>query len=1004
MKSVVNRYWKWVFLLVIALPILLFGQDYRNARNEAQILMNQYQQRLKGELSKPYAKVDRGVGIMDRGELSNVTSNFGVVSSFHLFAPAMHWPSWANFRHQYCFGLELLVGVHGDVVTSISDISSVAENYDWEAKDGSLGNLFSGNVTASDGTPILASSDNQETWPMGSDGQPFWPGPFRLNPETGQQVPGEFVSERDIYSEYTDQNNLNGPYGLEVHQVSYSFSRSYARDFLIFDFRIINTSDSTLDSVYVGYMTDFKVDFDSHDHLRFVSLEKGSPRNLVYLWDADPNEGNWDITGYIGFLMLTTPRNKGITDFHYFDNIYEPNTNEQIWEIMSSDTSGRHITVSNFFHGSNRRIDDDALADDMDPTGQKLGTDFVFIVSTGPLTMQPHDTLRSAFAVVLGENETEMRANAEMVLHMAENSYLGPNAPRPPILQASAGNGRVTLTWDGTPSETSRDLLSGLMDFEGYRLYRSEDFGQSWGTPITDEKGNLIGYVPIAQFDLNNNVSGRDPNSNFFLGSNTGIRHTFVDSTVYNGKEYWYAITAYDRGDPTTGVPALESPMGQTPEEVNVVSVIPSALATDLETPMIPQGDSLPPLGGPCDSRLAVQIIDPSQLTGHTYRVTFNDAGYQFVADDEGNPDTLITTTLNLIDVTTGDTLLFNQPLLNETGDNIPVTDGFRVLAQDAEPEVTFIGWTKVQGDTCTFEWRAHRWENFANHPWAGPEAIYTSDDIRLTVDYSGGSYLTWFDMYYDEVLADTVHPWIPLRVEVINDPNHPIDISSTSYLGEYEIQADPSWHNAHYSPLGWDLEPGGKGYNPNTPLWAYLWPDVLIPEREIYDPRTGYTRHVGLFILTQNYPEQYLNQYAQLVQRTPVKPQQGDEFTIRTRKLFRSEVYYEFTVPEPTARRRKADLNQIKVVPNPYIVRAGWERSQFEGRIQFTHLPGECDIEIYTTAGDHVITLHHNGLYDYEFWNLQNKAGVNVAYGLYLFRVKTPEGDEYTGKFVIIR
>ncbi len=134
------------------------------------------------------------------------------------------------------------------------------------------------------------------------------------------------------------------------------------------------------------------------------------------------------------------------------------------------------------------------------------------------------------------------------------------------------------------------------------------------------------------------------------------------------------------------------------------------------------------------------------------------------------------------------------------------------------------------------------------------------------------------------------------------------------------------------------------------------------------------------------------------------MKPAQGDEFTILTKKLFRSDIYYEFETPKAVFREQQVELNRIKVVPNPFIVRAGWERSQFEGRLQFTHLPPQCDIDIYTTAGDHVITLHHDSIYDHEFWNLQNQSGVKVAYGLYVFIVKTPGGEKHTGKFVIIR
>ena len=984
---------------------VLSGQSLFNDRDEGSKAYERYKNRPIGAFKKETGKADRGVGILDRGELANVTGNFGVLSNFHLFSPALHWPSWVDDTHQYCFGMELLVGINGDVITSIHDPATVAENYDWEARDGSLGELFSGDITVSDGTPVLASSDNADTWPRDKIDQSFWPGPFRFDPNTGQERRGEFTSERDIYAEFTDQNNQKGSYGLLVKQKAFSFSRSYARDFIIFDFQIFNTSDQSLDSVWVGYMADFKVDFDAHDHLRFTSVESAKPniKDMVYLYDADPTEGIWDITGYIGFLTLFSPQNKGITDFHYFDNIYEPSTNEQIWEIMTSDTSGTHITVSNYFHGDNHRIDDDALADDMDPTGQKLGTDFVFIISTGPVTIAAGDSIRSAFAVVMGESRDQLQANAEMVKNMAQQYYLGPNAPRSPGVQGFPQNKKVTITWDGRLSETSRDLLSGKIDFEGYRVYRSDDFGKSWGNIITDERGNIIGYVPIAQFDLDNSISGKDPNSNFYLGNNTGIKHTFIDSTVVNGAEYWYSVTAYDRGDVTTGLPALESSRGVTPEEGNVVSIIPAGPSSGLQSSVIPEGDSLAPIGGVCHSRVSLRVMDQSQLKDHRYRITFNDAGVVIGADEEGQPDTVVTTTFNLIDLSTQDTLLVNHPLLNQTGDNSPVIHGFRVLAEETEPEVTFLGWTIVHGDTCTYEWRVTNFDTFATHPWRETPAIYTGDDYQLTVDYSpgGGTNVQWYDIYTGNIEDTTIH--IPLKITVINDPNNPIDIGNSSWLGDYDIYSSPDWHDSHYSPLGWDLEPGGAGYNPNYP-WGYIWPDVILPERVLIHEQTGLERKIGFKLFTQNFPSDFLNQ-AGIPKNIPeVKPQQGDEFTIRTKKLFRSEIFYEFEASPPTFEKAEVDLNQIKVVPNPYIVRAGWERSEFEGRIQFTNLPPECNISIYGTSGDHIITLYHNSYQNFEFWDLLNENGVNVAYGLYVFIVKTPDGEKHTGKFVIIR
>ena len=53
-------------------------------------------------------------------------------------------------------------------------------------------------------------------------------------------------------------------------------------------------------------------------------------------------------------------------------------------------------------------------------------------------------------------------------------------------------------------------------------------------------------------------------------------------------------------------------------------------------------------------------------------------------------------------------------------------------------------------------------------------------------------------------------------------------------------------------------------------------------------------------------------------------------------------------------------DLDLIKVVPNPYIVRAMWDKSKDCRHIEFTHLPNECTIRIYTLAGDIVENSFH--------------------------------------------
>jgi hypothetical protein len=146
------------------------------------------------------------------------------------------------------------------------------------------------------------------------------------------------------------------------------------------------------------------------------------------------------------------------------------------------------------------------------------------------------------------------------------------------------------------------------------------------------------------------------------------------------------------------------------------------------------------------------------------------------------------------------------------------------------------MGWTLVQGDTCTYEWRVTNFETVATNPQVGPEDIYTGDDFRLRVDYSpgGGSNVSWYDIFTGQQRDSSLH--IPLDIELITDINNPIDIGSSSLLLEYDLFNSFPNRDQFFSPLGWDLQPGGAGFNPNPSPPGYLWVDIINPEYSITD------------------------------------------------------------------------------------------------------------------------------------------------------------------------
>jgi hypothetical protein len=139
-----------------------------------------------------------------------------------------------------------------------------------------------------------------------------------------------------------------------------------------------------------------------------------------------------------------------------------------------------------------------------------------------------------------------------------------------------------------------------------------------------------------------------------------------------------------------------------------------------------------------------------------------------------------------------------------------------------------------------------------------------------------------------------------------------------------------------------------------------------------------------------------------------------GDTLILRTSKPFRSEDRYTLVTELAKADEvlAREDLSKVRVVPNPYVAASTLEPplppNVTVGRIRkldFTRLPARSRIHIYTSRGDHVISLEHGG--DIEngtvSWNLKSKENLDVAFGVYFYVVESDAGNQ-SGKLAIIK
>ncbi|MBS1913812.1 MAG: hypothetical protein JST22_17625 [Bacteroidetes bacterium] len=103
--------------------------------------------------------------------------------------------------------------------------------------------------------------------------------------------------------------------------------------------------------------------------------------------------------------------------------------------------------------------------------------------------------------------------------------------------------------------------------------------------------------------------------------------------------------------------------------------------------------------------------------------------------------------------------------------------------------------------------------------------------------------------------------------------------------------------------------------------------------------------------------------------------------------------------------------LDQVNIVPNPYLVDHIAQPTNTDRRLFFTHLPSKCTIQLYTESGELLQTLDHdattgngeNERVGVEVWDLLTKANRQAQSQLIIARISTPNGAETIKKVAIV-
>ena len=433
-----------------------------------------------------------------------------------------------------------------------------------------------------------------------------------------------------------------------------SFGGDFYDDFLIYIWVVTNISPKPITKAYMGMMADF--DFPWATYAGFSSYNKTDcyaydyDYNMAYGWDGDGDVqgaayGNWthprpakltdesivENPALVGIRFLKTPRKDddtselGVTafdafNFHLKDSEYGIGSSH--YEFYYNNIANRSMAGLTGWDPDD--INQDAIDDWTWEYPYPMGSEGVYVsgykseftISSGPFTLEPGESDTLIVAIIMGNTREALFKNADFAQQLYKSGWHPLRPPLEPLLRAEVGSRQVKLIWDDRSEDDSLNAALKRQPFEGYKLYRSVNEGQTWGDQIiTDENGTIVDYVPFKAWDLDNGIKGPSREiPNFNLGSDTGLdeiievvdrdttileivngdtvffghflagdttgRRIFIDNNVTNGFKYRYALIAYS-ADGEEGIPPVQNSKNTGAQDIdevpNIISVIPHA-------------------------------------------------------------------------------------------------------------------------------------------------------------------------------------------------------------------------------------------------------------------------------------------------------------------------------------------------------------------------------------------------------------------------------------------
>ncbi len=845
------------------------------------------------------------------------------------------------------------------------------------------------------------------------------------------------------------------PMGMEVQSTVFGFNRTGALGDMVFEkFKFINKGQNTIKDMIVGYWSDTDLGDANDDYtgcdtaLSLGYTYNGTTSDAIYgspppaigydffqgpiVQGAATDSGkflgtyrhgykNLPMTAFAFYINgssvykdpdLGLP-NGAVEFYNYMQGLVwdgqpfiDPNTSLPVKFVLAGDP----VAGTGWYEGPGW-------------TGGPIPGDRRHFMASGPFDMAPGDTQEVVVGLVIAVGGSNLQSITQLkqkdaAAQIAYNlDFQLTPAPPSPDLHSFSQDRSITLWWDKNAEsyhefdplvpDTIRLQVNGQVivipvqdrtfDFQGYRVFQYKDL--TGNDPrlvatydIVDTVGNIWNYQ-YYYLSVNGTPVNMDP---VISSGNTGLARSititkdqYTNGPLFNGNPYYFAVTAYGYS-PYSDPPILESPPA-------IIEVFPGVRGVG-ENYSYEQNNSvyLDQTQGRGDGRVRFKIVDPTALTGHKYQVVFK--------------DTLPNLKYDIIDITTGDTLLKNATQfvsykLDPKNNSLPYTP-----ESDTSGNVVIDGFTPL---------------------------IYNigKDSIDYLKTTSVGAYIGMIKSVTEVKgpggtdLAEPLNVFENLNstgkwliTTVGNRPLKPlqnINAKNSAGTNDYELR----------------FNDGSQYYSIHIPSQAGARSDTLAQDRvpfEVYDiGTTGYNYEDRLYVKSLDLTQRDFNwtQDAATGDWEPVfayrssipyseplpftsgsvspskivlnniviqgeKPEPGTVIKIQTYKPLSQGDVFEGSVEAPKlndVNLAKTNIKQISVFPNPYFGANPLERDKYQRFMRFTNLPDQVTIRIYSLSGVFIKRIDKADNSQYLDWDLRNKDGLPVASGMYIAYLDMP-------------